>query len=118
MDRITIDHEIFEPMREDFNSAISRLISVMNRTKSTEGSLSCRITAELVPVNYTDPNSGEFKDVMIPQFNHKIKIAVKHDAQISGSSCGEYEIMFSNDEIRIGEYSNGQLNMFNGGLPK
>lgn len=118
MERITLEHEIFYSMREDFDSAIASLLAVMTRTKRNEGSLTCKLSVELAPTNYTDPDTGEFKTVLIPQIDHKIKIAVKHDAQLSGTSCGEFEITVSNEEVRIGEYSNGQINMFNGGIPR
>ena len=109
---MTIDHEIFDSMREDLNEALNNLFHVMSETKRNTGSLSLRLNVLLSPREGTYPDTGEFKVIQVPQFEHKIKISVKNDASLNGVSTGDYELSFSADGAELTEVFDGQTSLF------
>ena len=109
---LTIDHDIFEPMRDDFNTALERLFSIMNSTNRKEGKISLTMNVELSPQMYTDPDTGEFKVVDLPQFIHKFKVSVKNEGSVEGVSIGDYELTIRPDGAMIAGRYDGQENMF------
>lgn len=112
MDYISIDHEVFEPMRSDFNAALYKLFSIMAETNRNAGKISCNINVELSKQTYTDPNTGEFRIVNVPLFEHKIKVSVKNEGSVQGISVGEYEMTITPEGAKIGLMDDGQENLF------
>ena len=112
MENLTINHDIFEPMRKDFNSAIDQLFSIMAETKRNAGKISLNLSVELTPNVYTDPATGEFKSVLLPAMAHKIKVSVKNEGSVQGISMGDYELTISSDGAKIGTVDDGQESMF------
>ena len=110
----TIEHEIFDSMREDFNEAINTLFLVMADKKSDEGKLSLTMNVMLAPKDYTDPDTGEYQQIKVPMIEHKIKISVKNEGTRHGVSCGEYSIVFTPDGAVLETIRSGQINMFEG----
>lgn len=110
--RVTIDDELFENFKDDFNDILNNLLLEMYKVNESTGTISISMKCVLTPAQYTDPDTGEFKNVRIPDFGHKIKSTIKKGEETKGQSVGLKEIELTKEGIRIGRLNNGQQNMF------
>ena len=109
---ITINDDLFDSMRDDFNDILNNLLVKMNNAKELTGTMSISLRINLNPVVCTDPETGEFINALIPDFTHKIKSTVKKGEEITGASVGMKQIEFTPDGVKVGKINNGQQSMF------
>ena len=109
---MTIEHELFDSMREDFDTAIGTLFKIMTDSRKNSGSLTLKLNVSLSPRDCVDPDTGELKHIQVPEIEHTVKIAVKHEGAIKGTSRGEYELTFGERGAELKDFDDGQFSMF------
>lgn len=110
--QITIQDDLFDSMREDFDDILNNLLNKMHKANELTGTMSVSLRVNLTPMTYTDPDTGELMNVLIPDFTHKIKSTIKKGEETTGASCGMKQIVFTSEGMKIEKINNGQQTMF------
>lgn len=98
---LNIRGDAFEPVLNDADASLKRLISNMLEKKSTEGTLTIKVDIELVQgwADNLDPASGEkTRPVQIPKLTHKVSSVMQiKDETKGGKKYDGYELVLDDN---------------------
>ena len=116
---LTLESELFNEMKEDFNLILQKTLMNMENKKSEQAELTMKLKISLT--NDTVPDFSEVKynaerEIVRPTFSHKISSVMQIKCEKSGKIIGDYELVWDKE---IGRYvmrtiDNGQMTMFEG----
>ena len=113
--------EVFEPVTNDADAALQRLIANMVAKNSSEGTLTIKIDIELVrqSVDNFDPAiQGDKRVVKIPKLSHKVSSVMQiKDETKGGKMYDGYEVVMDekSGEYVMRHYETAQQTMFSPG---
>ncbi len=97
---LDFDSDTFEDMKRDMNFILQRLVGTMQEKGAIEGSMTLKIDVNMVKAfipNYDPDIKGETREVIKPQFKHKVTSAVKINDDKSGIFNNEMEMVMDED---------------------
>ncbi|MDF2686203.1 MAG: hypothetical protein K0S55_1384 [Clostridia bacterium] len=95
-DKLTINSEIFDIMREDFNMILQKTITKMVESKNTSADINVTLTIDLY--NKYKTNEGVLNDAYTkPIIEHKVSSTIKQKTETKGLSDGEYALIWDED---------------------
>ena len=119
---ISINDDIFEAFRKDFDEIINQAVKNMREQKLDSAEMSCKITIETDKrqvVAPTETNLNEKREDIVPAFKHKIGCVLKHETKKDGQFSGNLEMVWDDDEGRyiLVEIGTAQASMFDQDQP-
>ncbi len=109
---ISIDSELFKPLRGEFDSILNHTIEYMMQKGTHEASMSVKLNIEIHDV-VLDTDDGK-EHVFAPSFAHEINSVVQVKEKSRGSVEGEYKLIQNADTKNwgISKIDSGQISMF------
>ncbi len=94
--KMTLDSDIFDQLRTDFNFVLQRLIGNMPEKESNDGSMTLKLDISLdneyIP-NFDENVDGETREIHKPKFKHKVTSSVQIKDEKSGNMDSEMELV-------------------------
>lgn len=94
--KMTLDSDIFDQLRTDFNFVLQRLIGNMLEKESNDGSMTLKLDISLdneyIP-NFDENVDGETREIHKPKFKHKVTSSVQIKDEKSGNMDSEMELV-------------------------
>ena len=94
--KMTLDSDIFDQLRTDFNFVLQRLIGNMLEKESNDGSMTLKLDISLdneyIP-NFDENVDGETREIHKPKLKHKVTSSVQIKDEKSGNMDSEMELV-------------------------
>ncbi|MDF2686466.1 MAG: hypothetical protein K0S55_1648 [Clostridia bacterium] len=95
-DKLTINSEIFNKAREDFNTILQKTVEKMSLSNNTQADISMTMSIDIYDKYITD--DGVLRDAYSkPIIEHKVSSVIKQKSEKKGLSDGEYILKWDDD---------------------
>lgn len=107
---VSIDDEIFESTREDFDELMTEMLYSMQQKKSDSGELTLKMKISLL--NQCEEIDGEKIAYIRPFFEHKISSSIQIKDERRGGFDKDYALVLDNQKYCLKKIEDRQQNLF------
>ena len=110
--KLTIDNEVFDTMRKNFDVMLERTVGSMIMRNADESTLTLKIGISL-DKKTVPANDGGFREVTQPSFKHDLSSVMQVKDKMSGTFKGNVELIFDeNGKPIVRDIDDGQMKIW------
>ena len=111
---LALDSETFKTLKEDFGTVLHKTLFNMENKEAEAATLTIKVNIGFEKTKV--PEHGEWREIIVPRFEHKVSSVMQVRNEISGAMEGEFELVWSesNQTYFMREIGATQLSIFDG----
>lgn len=96
MEKIGLESEAFEALRDDFNNLLMKTVLNMISKNSSEAVLTAKLNINLIRSIVIDESVPDgTREIIKPEFSHNVSSVMQIKSKLQGKTEGNYELVWN-----------------------